>query len=81
MTPEQRRVRARIAANARWSRPKARADQAAAARAAIFGRLERQVDPAGLLTPEERAALLRSAARRLCAELNAARARKRRPVT
>ena len=79
--PEQRRLRARIAANARWSRPMARADQATAARAAIFGRLERQVDPGGLLTPKERASLLRSAGRRLGAELNAARARKRRPVT
>ena len=55
----------------------ARADQATAARAAILARLERQVDPAGLLTPEERTALVRSASRRLGAELNAARARKR----
>ena len=81
VTPEQRRLRARIAANARWSHPTARADQATAARAAIFTRLERQVDPTGLLTPEERAALVRSAGRRLGAELNAARARKRRSVT
>ena len=77
MTPEQRRLRARIAANARWSRPMAREDQAAAARAAIVSRLERQVDPDGTLTPEKRASLVRSAARRLGAELNAARARKR----
>jgi hypothetical protein len=81
VTPEQRRLRARIAANARWSRPQARADQAAAARAAIMARLERQVDPDGSLTPEERAGLVRSASRRLGAELNAARTRKRRPVT
>ena len=47
MTPEQRRLRAQIAANARWSRPMARVDQATAARAAIFARLARQVDPAG----------------------------------
>ena len=77
MTPGQRRLRARIAANARWSRPMARADQATAARTAIFARLERQVDPAGSLAPEERAALVRSAGRRLGAELNAAQARKR----
>ena len=77
MTPEQRRLRARIAANARWSRPMAREDQATAARAAILARLEQQVDPHGSLTPEERASLIRSAARRLGAELNAARARKR----
>jgi hypothetical protein len=78
VTPEQRRLRAKIAANARWSRPMARADQADAARSAIFARLEQEVDPEGTLPPDERATLVRSAARRLSAELNAARARKRR---
>jgi hypothetical protein len=77
MTPEQRRLRAKTAANARWSRPMAREDQADASRAAIFARLEREVDPEGLLTPQDRAPLVRAAARRLSAELNAARARKR----
>jgi hypothetical protein len=55
----------------------ARADQAAAARAAIYARLEEEVDSARALTPDERAALVRAAGRRLGAELNAARARKR----
>ena len=50
MTPEQRRLRAQVAANARWSRPMAREDQADAARSAIYGRLEREVDPQGHLT-------------------------------
>jgi hypothetical protein len=77
MTPEQRRLRAQIAANTRWSRPMARADQADAARAAIFARLERQVDPDGSLNPGHRAVLVKAAARRLSAELNATRARKR----
>jgi hypothetical protein len=77
MTPEQRRLRAKIAANARWSRPMARADQADAARSAILARLEREVDPAGTLSPDERAVLVRAAARKLSAELNAAGARKR----
>ena len=77
MTPEQRRLRAKIAANARWSRPMARADQAEAARDAILARLERQVDPARALPADERAVLVRAAARRLSAELNAARARRR----
>jgi hypothetical protein len=77
VTPEQRRLRAKIAANARWSRPMARADQADAARSAILARLERKVDPAGTLSPDERAVLVRAAARRLSAELNAARSRKR----
>jgi hypothetical protein len=49
MTPEQRRLRAQIAANARWSRYMAREDQADAARSAIFARLEREVDPEGRL--------------------------------
>ena len=77
MTPEQRRLRAKVAANARWSRPMARADQADAARSAIFARLERQVDPAGNLPPDERAFLVRAAARQLSAKLNSARARRR----
>ena len=67
MTPEQRRLRARIAANARWSRPVARADQADAARTAIAMRIEREVDPEGQLPPDQRAALARAAARRLSA--------------
>jgi hypothetical protein len=77
VTPEQRRLRAKIAANARWARPMARADQAAAARTAMYNRLERQVDPAGTLPCDQRALLVRAAARRLSAELNAARVRKR----
>ena len=80
MTPEQRRLRAKIAANARWMRPMARADQAAAAREAMHARLERQVDPARTLPEEEREVLIRAAARRLSAELNAARSRKRSPA-
>jgi hypothetical protein len=47
MTPEQRHLRAQIAANARWSQYMAREDQSAAARSAIYARLERQVDPEG----------------------------------
>ena len=59
MTPEQRRLRAKIAANARWSRPMARADQSDAARSAVFVRLEREVDPADMLSPDERAVPIR----------------------
>ena len=77
MTPEQRRLRAQIAANARWSRPMSREDQADAARAAIHQRLERKVDPLGQLPPGERDRRVRSAARALSAELNLAKARKR----
>jgi hypothetical protein len=77
VTPEQRRLRAKIAANARWSRPMARADQADAARSALFARLEREVDPEGKLPPDERALLVRAAARQLSARLNLVKARKR----
>jgi hypothetical protein len=77
MTPEQRRLRAKIAANARWSQPLARADQAEAARTAILTRLEQQVDPARRLPSDQRAVLVQAAARQLSARLNAARARKR----
>jgi hypothetical protein len=76
VTPEQRRLRAKIAANAVVT-AMARADQADAARSAMLARLERQVDPAGILAPDERAVLVRAAARRLAAELNPAKARKR----
>jgi hypothetical protein len=77
MTPEQRRLRAQIAANARWARPMARADQADAARSAIFRQMAAEIDPEGKLRPDELAPLLRAAARRLSARLNAAKARKR----
>jgi hypothetical protein len=77
VTPEQRRLRAQIAANVRWSKYMARKDQAYLARKAFFVRLERQVDPEGKLPPDERAALILSAAREVSARLNAANARKR----
>jgi len=77
MTPQQRHLRAKIAANVRWSKPMARADQADAARAAIFARLERQVDPQGALPPAERSELVQAAARALSARLCSAKIRKR----
>jgi hypothetical protein len=77
MTPQQYRLRAQIAANARWSRRGARQRQSDAARAALFARLERQVDPGRRLPPEKRAALVESALRKMSAEMNAAKARKR----
>jgi hypothetical protein len=77
MTPEQRRLRAQNAAHARWSTHMAREDQAYLARQAIWHRLSREVDPDRTLTPQERAVLIQSAAKRLSARLNAAKARKR----
>jgi hypothetical protein len=55
----------------------ARADAADASRAAIFAHLGRQADPNGVLAPDERDRLVRSAARALAARLNSAKARKR----
>jgi hypothetical protein len=77
VTPEQRRLRAQLAANTRWSRPMAREDQADAARAAIYARLQREVDPQGKLSPDERGRRVHSAARALSAKMNSAKARER----
>lgn len=55
----------------------AREDQAALARAAFWARLERQVDPEGKLPPDQRAKLVKAAAREVSARLNAAKARRR----
>ncbi|MFB9926040.1 hypothetical protein ACFORO_12325 [Amycolatopsis halotolerans] len=52
LTPEQRSLRASIAANARHA---AGGTDTAPARAAFEARFERQVDPDGVLPPEERA--------------------------
>ena len=79
MTPEQRRLRAQIAANTRWSRPMAREDAADTARSAFYARLERQVDPQSKLQPGERDRLVRAAARAFSARLNSAKSRKQRP--
>lgn len=77
MTPEQRRLRAQITANARWSKARAREKQAAAAREAIYTRLKREVDPDDLLPPDQLAILMGAAGRRMSASMNAAKARKR----
>jgi hypothetical protein len=53
MTPEQRRLRAQNAANARWSKHMAREDQAYVARPAIYDGLAREVDPDGKIPPGE----------------------------
>jgi hypothetical protein len=75
MTPEQRRLRAKIAANTRWSRPMTREDASDVARSAFYARLARQVDPQGRLTPAELDRRVQAAARAFSARLNAAKAR------
>jgi hypothetical protein len=63
LTPQQRSLRARLAANTQWSREPDRAGRMAAARKAAEDRFERQVDPDGTLAPEVRAELAASARR------------------
>lgn len=53
LTPEQRRQRARIAANTRWKNTDP-VEASAAARAGFLAKFENEVDPNRVLTPEER---------------------------
>ena len=55
LTPSQRILRARIAAYAMWAQTEDRTQRTAPGRAAFMDRFERQVDPDGLLPPDERA--------------------------
>ena len=55
LTPEQQRLRASIAANEKWARAPDRPAATAKARAAFLAKLETEVDPGGVLPPEERA--------------------------
>lgn len=74
-TPQQRQEQARIAALTSWAFTDDRTARTSAGRRAANDRFERQVDPEGKLTPEERAkraACLRSAHMRKLARLSAA---------
>jgi hypothetical protein len=53
LTPEQRSMRARIAANTRWSRESGKAN-AVRAQSGLRARFEREVDPDSQLAPVER---------------------------
>lgn len=61
MTPEQRVLRARLAAHARWARASDRVAATAPARRARAEQFEHEVDPDGVLPPAERARRARSA--------------------
>lgn len=78
LTPNDRSLRARIAANARWARG-GRAEHGAKIRAAQIDRYEKLVDPELRLDPRERARRAQSALtadmQRLA--LRSARARRR----
>ena len=69
LTPEQRSLRGRLAAHTSWANtqdPKART---AAARDKFAARFEREVDPDGVLAPEERARRAESARKAYFARL------------
>jgi hypothetical protein len=55
MTPAQRTLRAKVAAHTSWANTSDRAARTAAARKAAHDRFAHQVDPEGVLSPEERA--------------------------
>lgn len=76
MTPEQRRLRAKIAANARWSKPFAREDQSSALKAAAEERYRQQVDPDGTVPPHLLEPLIAAAKRAHSARMNMAKANK-----
>jgi hypothetical protein len=54
LTPEERRLRAQVAANARWAKPGARKRQGDAITGTKLAYFERQIDPDGRLDPIER---------------------------
>lgn len=55
LTAQQRRLRARAAAHASWAKTKDRCARTEPARKAALARFEKQVDPDGVLTEQERA--------------------------
>lgn len=82
LTPEQRALRARIAANARWSRDRDRKGQARRGQAGLLARFEAQVDPDGTLPAAERRRLAENARAEHMARLSflASKARARKPA-
>ena len=79
LTREQRTLRARVAAHARWSKEDPAAN-AARGQAGLLARFEREVDPDGSLPPAERERRAQSAYRahmgRLALASSKARARR-----
>jgi hypothetical protein len=69
LTPEERRLRAQVAAHKRWSQPGARQQQATAISEARLAYHERLVDPDGTLDPAERRKLAENSLRAEMARL------------
>lgn len=79
LTPEQRTLRARVAAHSQWANESNRTERMAAAKQAAESRFKRQVDPHGELPEHERQRRAESARRAHMLSLAAksAKARKR----
>lgn len=78
LSPAERTMRARVAAHTRWSREGDRVAATAAARAGALARFERQVDPDGVLNPQERATRAEHARKAYMASLSLKAAKARR---
>ncbi|MDQ1304506.1 MAG: hypothetical protein QG671_333 [Actinomycetota bacterium] len=61
LTPELRALRSRIGGHAKWAKEPDRSAATAKARRAQLDRFDKQVDPDGVLTPQERAKRAESA--------------------
>lgn len=77
LTPEERALRARIAAHEKWAQTPDRTAATAAARRGFESRWERQVDPEGKLDPAARLAMAESAKKAHYLRMALASARKR----
>jgi len=69
LTPSERSLRARLAVHTSWARTSDRSARTAPARRAALQRFERQVDPDGVLAPDERAQRAQQAMRAHMARL------------
>lgn len=78
LSPAERMLRAQIAAHARWKTCDDRRAATGPARRVSEGRWEREVDPDGILAPEERAKRAESAMKEHMARMafNSAKARR-----
>jgi hypothetical protein len=61
MTPEQRKMRASLAAHTRWAQETNRKEAMRPALDGMLAKFEREVDPQGVLDPAERAMRAESA--------------------
>ena len=80
LSPAERRLAGQIGAYQSWARTDDRAARTANARQAALDKFEREVDPEGVLTPQERAKRAESARKAYFARLalKSAQARRRR---